>query len=46
MNEINHFKKFVLCSGDVTVDVEHLFIKRIHLELLVSHLYTVKEDLE
>jgi hypothetical protein len=27
MSEINNFKFFVLCSGDV----DHLYIKRIHL---------------
>jgi hypothetical protein len=32
MNEINHFKKFILCKGDVPTDVDHLNIKRIHLE--------------
>jgi hypothetical protein len=31
MNEIDHFKVFVLCSGDVAVDVDHLHVKRIHL---------------
>jgi hypothetical protein len=30
MNEMGHFKIFVLYSGDVTVDVDHLYIKRIH----------------
>jgi hypothetical protein len=30
MNETGHFKVFVLCSGDVTADVEHLHVKRIH----------------
>jgi hypothetical protein len=44
MSEINYFKKFVLCSGDVVTDVDHLHIKRIHLEFLVSHLYIVIED--
>jgi hypothetical protein len=24
MNEIDHFKLFILCSGDVTVDVDYL----------------------
>jgi hypothetical protein len=31
MSEINHFKVFVLCNGDVTADVDQLHIKRIHL---------------
>jgi hypothetical protein len=44
MCEINHFKPFVLCSCDVTADVDHLHIKKIHLESLVGHLYIVKED--
>jgi hypothetical protein len=30
MNEIDHFKDFVLCSGDVAVDMNHLHVKRIH----------------
>jgi fructose-specific phosphotransferase system component IIB len=30
MNEIDHFKLFILCSGDVEVDVDHLHVKRIH----------------
>jgi hypothetical protein len=30
MNEIDHFKKFILCSGDVAVDVDHLHVKKIH----------------
>jgi hypothetical protein len=29
MNEIDHFKNFVLYSGDVTANVDHLHIKRI-----------------
>jgi hypothetical protein len=30
MNEIDYFKVFVLCSGDVAPDVDHLHVKRIH----------------
>jgi hypothetical protein len=30
MNEIDHLKVFVLCGGDVTADMDHLHIKRIH----------------
>jgi hypothetical protein len=30
MNEIDHFKVFVLCSGDVAAVVDHLYVKRIH----------------
>jgi hypothetical protein len=39
MSEINHFKKFILCYGDMTPDVDRLYAKRIHLKTLVSHLY-------
>jgi hypothetical protein len=31
MNEIDHFKVFLLCSGDVTAHVDHLHVKRIYL---------------
>jgi hypothetical protein len=31
MIEIDNFKVFVLCSDDVTADVDHLHAKRIHL---------------
>jgi hypothetical protein len=41
MNEIDHFKVFVLCSGDVAADVDHLHVKRIHL---VGFSYIVIED--
>jgi hypothetical protein len=44
MSEMNYFKKIVLCSGDVTADVDHMHTKRIHLKSLVSHLYIVRED--
>jgi hypothetical protein len=30
MNEINYFKVCVLYSGDVTADIDHLHVKRIH----------------
>jgi hypothetical protein len=30
MNEIDHFKKFVLCNDDVTSNINHLHIKRIY----------------
>jgi hypothetical protein len=30
MNEIDHFKVFILCSGDITTDMHHLYIKRIY----------------
>jgi hypothetical protein len=38
MNEFDHFKVFILCYGDVAVDVNHLHVKRIHL---VSFSYIV-----
>jgi hypothetical protein len=44
MYEINRFKVFVLCSYDVAADVDHLHVKRIHLEYLVGYLYIVRED--
>ncbi len=44
MNEIDHFKVFVLCSGDVAADVDYLHVKRIQLKSLVDHLYIVRED--
>jgi hypothetical protein len=44
MSEINHFKNFILCSGDVAADIDHSHGKRIHLEHLVGHLYIVRED--
>jgi hypothetical protein len=30
MNEIDHFKKFILYSDDVAADVDHLYAKRIY----------------
>jgi hypothetical protein len=41
MNAIDHFIVFVLYSDDVAVDVDHLYVKRIHL---VSFSYIVIED--
>jgi hypothetical protein len=41
MNEIDHFKVLVFCSGDVATDVDHLHVKRIHL---VGFSYIVIED--
>jgi hypothetical protein len=38
MNEIDYFKKIVLYSGDVIVDVDHLHVKKIYL---VSFSYIV-----
>jgi hypothetical protein len=40
MSEINHFKVFIMCSGDVT-DVDHLHVKRIHL---IDFSYIVIDD--
>jgi hypothetical protein len=31
MNEIDHFKISILCSGNVAADVDHLHTKRINL---------------
>jgi hypothetical protein len=44
MNEIDHFKFFILCSGDMAADVDHLHVKIIHLVHLVSFSYIVIED--
>jgi hypothetical protein len=41
MSEINHFNFFVLCSSDVTADVDHLYMKIIHF---MSFSYIVIED--
>jgi hypothetical protein len=41
MNEIDHFKVFILYSGGVTADVDHLHVKRIYL---VNFSYIVIED--
>jgi hypothetical protein len=30
MNVIDYFKNFVLCSSDMTADVDHLHAKKIH----------------
>jgi hypothetical protein len=44
MSEINYFKFFVPCGGDVIAVMDYLHVKRIHLEYLVGHLYIVRED--
>jgi hypothetical protein len=44
MGEINYFKKIILYSIDVTADMDNFYVKRIHLEFLVSHLYIVREN--
>jgi hypothetical protein len=41
MNEIDHFKVFVLYSNNVVADVDYLHVKRIHL---VGFSYIVIED--
>jgi hypothetical protein len=41
MREINHLKNFIIYSDDVTADVDHLHIKRIHL---MCFSYIVIED--
>jgi hypothetical protein len=41
MNEIDHFKIFVLYSGDVAADVDYLHVKKFHL---VGFSYIVIED--
>jgi hypothetical protein len=30
MNEIDHFKVFILYSSDVAADIDYLHVKRIH----------------
>jgi hypothetical protein len=37
MIEIAHFKVFVICSDDVTADLNHLHVKRIHLGFVHFH---------
>jgi hypothetical protein len=29
MNEIDHFKVFILCSGDMTSDMDYLYIEKL-----------------
>jgi hypothetical protein len=41
MNEIDHFKVFILYSGDVAADVDYLYVKKFHL---VGFSYIVIED--
>jgi hypothetical protein len=41
MNEIDHFKVFVLYSGDVMANVDHLHVKE---NSLVGFSYIVIED--
>jgi hypothetical protein len=43
MCEIDHFKVFVVYSGDVAADVDYLHIKRIHL---VCYSYIVRIELD
>jgi hypothetical protein len=44
MNEIDHFNFFVLCSGDIVADMDHLHVKKIHLVYLMGFSYIVIED--
>jgi hypothetical protein len=37
MNVIDHFKVFVLCNGDVTADVNHIYVKRISLSCFLLY---------
>jgi hypothetical protein len=41
MNEFDHFKKFILCNGDMVAVVHYFYIKKIHL---VNFSYIVTED--
>jgi hypothetical protein len=41
MNKIDHFKVFVLCISDVTANMDHLYVNRIHL---MDFCYIVIED--
>jgi hypothetical protein len=43
MNEFDYFKVFILYSGNVAADIDHLYIKRIHL---LNFSYIVIEDKE
>jgi hypothetical protein len=40
MNKIDHFKKIVLCNGNVTADMDQLHIKK----SLVNFSYIVIDD--
>jgi hypothetical protein len=42
VDKIDHFKIYVLCSGDVVADVYHLHVKIIHF---MDFSYIVIEDL-
>jgi hypothetical protein len=41
MSEINHFKVFIMYNDDITTDIDHLHVKRIHL---MDFSYIVIED--
>jgi hypothetical protein len=41
MSKIDHFKAFIVCSGDMSAGMNHLHIKRIHL---MSSYYIVIGD--
>jgi hypothetical protein len=44
MNKIDYFNFFVLCSGDMAANIDHLHVKRTHLVHLVGFSYMVIED--
>jgi hypothetical protein len=35
MNEIDYFKKIIICCDDVTADVDHLHVKELISEFLL-----------
>jgi hypothetical protein len=41
VNEINYFKVYILCSGDMSADIDQLHVKKIQL---VDLSYIVMED--
>jgi hypothetical protein len=43
MSETNYFKKIIMCSDDMTTDVDQLYVKKIHL---VGFSYIVIEDVQ
>jgi hypothetical protein len=38
INEIDHFKKIILCSGDVAADVDHLYVREFISGFLLEYL--------
>jgi hypothetical protein len=43
MNEIDHFKNFIFYISDVSIDVDHLYVKKIYL---MSFSYRVTGDMD